>query len=121
MELQEKLVFLIVGGLAASCYVALAMILHALGLSPTTSSALAYVLCMPLGYFAHRSFTFRSVRSHRHAGVAYPAVQVIALLIATALTFISADTLGLPPIVAFFLAASGAAAASYVMQKRWVF
>jgi putative flippase GtrA len=121
LGLREKLIFLIVGGLSASCYIFLAEALHSVGLSPTASSASAYALCLPLGYLGHRSFTFRSMRSHRRAGIAYPAVQGIALLIAAGLTFISANVLGLPSMVAFFLAASGAALASYHMQKHWVF
>ena len=121
MYLREKALFLIVGGLSASCYIALAELLHKLGISPTASSAVAYVLCLPLGYFGHRWFTFRSTRSHRHSGMAYPAVQVIAWLIAVATTFISASIFALPSLVAFFLAAACAAAASYLMQKHWVF
>src|SRR6187399_1141456 len=121
LDLREKLVFLVVGGLSASIYVALAELLHFLGLSPTASSASAYAMCVPIGYLGHRSLTFRSMRSHRHAAIAYPAVQAIALIIAASLTFISANVFSLPSTVAFFLAAVSAASASYLMQKRWVF
>jgi putative flippase GtrA len=90
-------------------------------MSPMVSSASAYAICLPLGYFGHRSFTFRSTRSHRFAGIAYPEVQFIALLIAVAITFTSVGILGLPPTLAFLLAAIGAASVSYLMQRRWVF
>jgi putative flippase GtrA len=120
-ELREKLVFLIVGALSASCYIVLATALHYVGLSPTASSAFAYIVCLPLGYLGHRSFTFRSKRRHLYAGIAYPAVQVVALLIAVGITFVAAVIFAMPPVAAFFLAAICAAAASYFMQKHWVF
>jgi putative flippase GtrA len=121
LDLREKAVFLLVGTLSAACYIALSEVLHSLGISPTASSASAYIVCLPLGYFGHRAFTFRSSRSHRRAGIAYPVVQVIALGIAVGITFVSAAVIGLPSLLAFFLAALSAASASYFMQKHWVF
>ena len=120
-DMREKLVFLVVGGLSAGCYVILASALHSLALPPVVASAIAYVLCVPLGYLGHRFFTFRSRRPHRWAAIAYPALQGLALLMATAITFISASVLKHPPIVAFLLAAMITASASYLAQKHFVF
>ena len=119
LDLREKFTFLIVGGFCASWYIILAWALHFFRLSPTASSAWAYTLCLPLGYFGQRLITFRSARRHGVASVAYFTVQGIAVLIVTAVTFVSADVL--PPIVAFLLAGMTAASASYLMQKYWVF
>ena len=121
LDLREKFAFVIVGGFCAACYLSLAWVLHYLGVSPAASSAGAYVLCLPLGYFGQRSITFRSARRHGRASLAYFTVQGIAVLIVTAATFVSAEVLRHPPIVAFLLAAIIAATASYVMQKYWVF
>ena len=87
LDLREKFAFVIVGGFCAACYLSLAWVLHYLGLSPAASSAGAYVLCLPLGYFGHRSITFRSARRHGRASLAYFTVQGIAVLIVTAATF----------------------------------
>jgi putative flippase GtrA len=111
----------IVGGFCAGCYVTLAWGLHYLGLSPTSSSAWAYALCVPLGYFGQRSITFRSARRHGVASLAYFIVQGVAVLVVTGVTFVSADILRHPPIVAFLLGGMVGAAASYLMQKHWVF
>jgi putative flippase GtrA len=120
-HLKEKFVFLVVGGFCASFYIGLAEVVHSSGLTPTAASVLAYVVCIPLGYLGHRAFTFQSTRSHRHAGLAYPAVQVIALTIAAAVTFVSTHIFRLPATATFFLAALAAASASYFLQKNWVF
>jgi putative flippase GtrA len=120
-ELREKFFFIIVGGSCATCYIGLASALHYLGLSPPVSSAWAYALCLPLGYFGQRSITFRSSRRHGAATLAYFTVQGFAVLIVTAVTFVSAEWLRHPPIVAFLVAGMIAASASYLMQKYWVF
>jgi len=120
-HIKEKFVFLVVGGLCASFYIGLAEVVHSSGLTPTVASVLAYLVCIPLGYLGHRAFTFQSTRSHRHAELAYPAVQVIALTIAAAVTFVSTHIFRLPATAAFFLAGLAAASASYFMQKNWVF
>ena len=86
LDLREKFAFVIVGRFCASCYLSLAWGLHYLGLSPAASSAGAYVLSLPLGYFGQRSITFRSARRHGRASLAYFTVQGIAVLIVTAAT-----------------------------------
>jgi putative flippase GtrA len=78
---------------------ALAWALHFLWLSPTTSSALAYAVCIPLGYIGQRSITFRSSRPRGIALTAYLAVQGIAVLIVTAVTLVSAEVLRHPPVL----------------------
>jgi putative flippase GtrA len=121
MNIQEKVVFLIVGGVSASCYLSIAWALHLLGLWPTPSSAVSYALCIPLGYLGHRWLTFRSNQRHDWALPRYIVVQGLALLIATVTTFITSAMAGLPALVSFFLAAVVAASASYLMQRHWVF
>lgn len=121
LELREKVVFLIVGGFCATCYIGLASGLHYLGVAPSVSSALAYALCLPLGYLGQRSITFRSSRRHGAAALSYFSVQAFAVLVVTAVTFVSVEVLTHPPIVAFLVAGMIAASASYLMQKYWVF
>jgi putative flippase GtrA len=121
LDLREKFTFVVVGGFCATWYLGLASVLHYLGISPAGSSTAASVLCLPLGYFGQRSITFRSARRHGRASLAYFTVQGISVLIVTAVTFVSAEVLRHPPIVAFLLAGIVAATASYFMQKYWVF
>jgi putative flippase GtrA len=121
MRIQEKLVFLAVGGFSASCYLFIAWALHALGLWPTPSSAVSYALCIPLGYLGHRYLTFRSNQPHDRAAPRYIVVQGLALLIVTVTTFVASAVAELPALVSFFLAAVTAASASYLMQRHWVF
>ena len=121
LDLREKFTFLIVGGFCTSWYIILAWALHFFEVSPTASSAWAYTLCLPLGYFGQRLITFRSARPHGIASLGYFTVQGVGLLIATAVTFVSADVLRHPPLVAFVLAGMSAALVSYLAQKYWVF
>jgi putative flippase GtrA len=121
LELREKIAFLVVGGMNGLCYLVSAWVLHFFGLSPTLSSAAAYALCIPPGYLGQRWHTFRSTRPHSIAWIRYLAAQGIGLLVATAATFIASAVLGLPALLAFFLAAVAAASASYLIQKFWVF
>ena len=120
LALRETLMFLIVGGVNFLGYLFLASVLHTFGVSATMSSAAAYSLCLPSGYFGQRC-TFRSARSHSVASIRYLAAQFFGLTVATATTFIAASVLDSPALLAFFLAGAAAACASYLAQKWWVF
>jgi putative flippase GtrA len=120
-DLQEKVVFLIVGASCAGCYLILASTLHILGLPTTLSSTTAYTLCIPLGYFAHRHFTFRSDQPHNMSLPRYIIVQGVSVIVVTVITFIASVWMGLSPVFSFLFAAAIAAFTSYTTQKLWVF
>jgi putative flippase GtrA len=121
LAIRQKLTFLVVGGVSAACYILLAGLLHSFGLTPTVASTIAYVVCIPIGYIGHYLFTFRSTRHHTRASAAYLLVQVCALLVASAATFLFSQVLGLDSTFAFCFAAIAAATLSYLMQRHWVF
>lgn len=120
-QLREKLAFLIVGSVAAGCYVIFAEALYLSGSPPTLASVVAYSLCVPPTYLAQRRFTFRSARAHGAALGRYAGVQIVGLFVSTATTFLAWAIPGLASLQVFVLAAVVTASVSYLLQKHWVF
>jgi putative flippase GtrA len=121
LELREKLAFLVVGGTATVCYVALAGGLHFLGLSPATSSAAAYSLCIPPTYLAQRRYTFRSAQAHSVGLIRFVGTQGAGMLVASLSTSLATTVAGWAALPAFLLSAVAAASVTYFLQKLWVF
>jgi putative flippase GtrA len=118
---RELVSFVAVGAFNAAAYLLLASALKAFGLSTTLSSALAYAACVPPGYIAQRSWTFRSTSSVARSVPRYLSVQLVAWAVAIAATFVFAEVLGIPSLLSFAGAAASAAAVSFVLQRHWVF
>lgn len=90
-----------------------------LPLPDALASALAWVLCIPLGYLGHRRFTFAENHPHRHALWLYAATQGLSIGIVAGLSHLLAQGLFWPDLLLHLGASAVAAAASYLIN-RWV-
>lgn len=112
--------FLIVGGGLALFYATLAAVgTSQLPLPKAMSSAIVWVLCIPLGFWCHRRFTFVARRPHRFALWLYAATQVLGIGIAAGVSFLLARGAFWPDLVVHLFASALAAVASYLIN-RWV-
>lgn len=114
--------FLIVGAALAALYATLAALATSqLPLPKALSSALVWVLCIPVGFWCHRHFTFTTRTAHRHGLWLYAATQVLGLCIAAGTSFLLATGAFVPDIFVHLLASGLAALASYALNRRFTF
>jgi putative flippase GtrA len=112
--------FLIVGGSLAALYATLAALATSnLPLPKALSSALVWLLCIPVGFWAHRRFTFTTRQAHRHGLWLYAATQVLGIGIASGTSFLLARGAFWPDLFVHLLASGLAAIASYLIN-RWI-
>ena len=120
--LPEALRFATVGTASAGLYFALLWLLTVVTrLSLTLRATLAYGSGIFFNYLVQRSFTFRSVRQHHHAGPRYMVVQLGGMAINSAVIWLGVDVEHW-----WYPAVQVAAIAlttiwSYLGQKFWAF
>jgi putative flippase GtrA len=114
--------FLVVGGGMTALYsVAAALATTWLPLPKPASSAGVWILCIPLGYWCQRRFTFTGSTPHRHALWLYAAVQVMGIGIAATTSHFLARGAFWPDLMVHLLAAALAALLSYLVNRFIVF
>lgn len=112
--------FLVVGASLAALYATLAALATSqLPLPKALSSALVWVLCVPVGFISHRRFTFTTRRPHRHGLWLYGATQVLGIGIASGVSFLLARGQFWPDLFVHLFASGLAAVASYLIN-RWI-
>jgi putative flippase GtrA len=112
--------FLIVGGGMTALYSVLAALATTyLPLPRPLSAAAVWVLCIPLGFWCQRRFTFVASAPHRHAIWLYAATQVMGICIAATASHFLARGSFWPDLLVHLGAAALAAALSFVIN-RWV-
>jgi putative flippase GtrA len=112
--------FLIVGASLAALYATLAALATSqLPLPRALSSALVWVLCIPVGFISHRRFTFTTRQPHRYGLWLYGATQVLGIGIASGVSFLLARGQFWPDLCVHLLASGLAAIASYLIN-RWI-
>jgi putative flippase GtrA len=115
--------FLLVGGMAALCFVGLSMLMIDLrtGLPDWIVSALCYAAFIVPVYLAHRAYSFRSKTPHRVALPRYIAVQLSALFLAAIFSYVCYNVLGIQTASAAFLVIGLTSAVNFVVLKAWAF
>jgi putative flippase GtrA len=112
--------FLVVGGGLALLYATLAAIATSqLPLPKALSSGIVWVLCIPVGFWCHRRFTFVTRRPHRLGLWLYAATQGLGIGIAAGVSFLLARGAFWPDLAVHLLASGLAAVVSYLIN-RWV-
>jgi putative flippase GtrA len=112
--------FLVVGASLAALYATLAALATSqLPWPKALSSALVWVLCIPIGFLSHRRFTFTTRKAHRHGLWLYAGTQVLGIGIASGVSFLLARGLFWPDLFVHLLASGLAALASYLIN-RWI-
>ena len=114
--------FLIVGSAIAAVYSILAALATTyLPLPKSLSSVAVWVICIPLGYWSQRRFTFPGTTPHRHALWLYSAVQVMGIGIAAANSHLLARGSFWPDLMVHLFSAALAAVLSYLVNRLVVF
>jgi putative flippase GtrA len=115
--------FLLIGGMAALCFVGLSMLMIDLrtGLPDWIVSALCYAAFIVPVYLAHRAYSFRSKTPHRVALPRYIAVQLSALFLAAIFSYVCYNVLGMQTASAAFLVIGLTSAVNFVVLKAWAF
>ncbi|KAF0137886.1 MAG: Uncharacterized protein FD152_3 [Xanthobacteraceae bacterium] len=112
--------FLFVGATLAALYATLAALATSqLPLPKALSSALIWMLCIPIGFWTHRRFTFTTRTAHRHGLWLYAATQVLGIGIAAGVSFLFARGQFWPDLLVHLLASGLAAVASYLIN-HWI-
>lgn len=112
--------FLVVGGGMTALYSVLAALATTyLPLPKPLSSAGVWMLCIPLGFWCQRRFTFTASAPHRHAIWLYAATQVMGICIAATASYLLARGLFWPDLAVHLGAAALAAVLSYLIN-RWI-
>jgi putative flippase GtrA len=112
--------FVIVGGGMTALYSVLAAVATThLPIPRSLSSAGVWVLCIPLGFWCQRRFTFTDGAPHRHAIWLYAATQVMGICIAATASYLFARGSFWPDLTVHLGAAGLAAVLSYLIN-RWI-
>lgn len=114
--------FLAVGGGIALLYATLAALATShLALPKALSSGVIWVLCIPLGFWLQRRFTFAARQPHRHGLWLYAGTQILGLGIVASISFLLATGVFWPDLGVHLLASGLAAIASYLINHWIVF
>lgn len=114
--------FLVVGTALAGLYALLAALATSqLPLPKALSSALVWLMCVPVGFWCHRRFTFPDDTAHRHGLALYAASQVLGIGIAATVSFLLATGSFRHDLPVHLLASGLAALASYQLNRRFTF
>ena len=112
--------FLFFGGAASVFYATLAALATShLSLPKPMSAGGAWIICIPLGFWCQRRFTFAANFPRRHGFWLYAATQILGICtVATASHFFAVGVFW-PDVVVYLTASAMAAIVSY-MINRWV-
>jgi putative flippase GtrA len=114
--------FLVVGsGMTALYSVLAALATTHLPLPRPLSAAGVWVLCVPLGFWCQRRFTFTASAPHRLALWLYAATQVMGICIAATASHLFARGLFWPDLAVHLGAAALAAVLSYLANRLVIF
>ena len=114
--------FLVVGAGLALPYATLAALATShLPLPKALSSGVIRVLCIPLGCWHQRRFTFTGRRPHKHGLWLYTATQLLGLGIVASVSFLLASGIFWPDLGVHLLASALAAVASFLINHWIVF
>lgn len=112
--------FLLVGGGMAVLYAVLAALATShLPLPKPVSAGLAWILCIPLGFWLQRRFTFADSIPSRHALWLYAATQLLSICTVAGVSYLFARGVFWPDLLVHLFASGLAAVASYLIN-RWI-
>ncbi len=121
-DLREPLVFCLVGVSLALIYFVMAYLgSSGIGMAPAIASACAYLLMIPLAYFAHRIITFRSSAVHRVAFPRFVVTSCLGVALSWFIPYVASQMFAAPHWVAFLAVCIIVPALSFVTTRAWVF
>ena len=121
-ELREPLVFGVVGVSLALIYFVMAYAgSSGIGLQPAIASFCAYLLMIPLAYFAHRIITFRSSALHSVALPRFVVTSGMGVALSWVIPYLASKLFAAPHWLAFLAVCVIVPALSFVTTRAWVF
>ena len=119
---RQLVVFCAVGVSLAMVYFVIAYAGSSLlGLEAATSSVAAYVLMIPLGYFAHRIITFRSSAFHKVAFPRFVVTSSMGVGLSWVIPYLASRLFAAPHWIAFLAVCVIVPTLSFVTTRAWVF
>lgn len=114
--------FLLVGGALALVYALVAALATSqLPWPKAVSAGVAWIACIPLGFWCHRHFTFTGSARRPFAIGLYALTQVLGIAIGGGVSFLFATGVFLPDLFVHLGASALAAIVSYVINRRMTF
>jgi len=121
-ELREPIVFGIVGASLALVYFAIAYFGAAvIGAEAQVASAAAYLILIPVGYYAHRVVTFRSKSRHMVALPRFIASTCGGIALSWVVPYMAVRMFDAPQWMAFLAVCVVIPATSFALLRMWVF
>jgi putative flippase GtrA len=121
-DVRQLIVFCAVGVALAAVYFVVACALSSgLGLKVAMASVTAYVLMIPLGYFAHRIITFRSSAFHKVAFPRFVVTQCLAVALSWLIPNAASGLFAAPRWLAFLAVCVVVPLVSFAAARAWVF
>jgi putative flippase GtrA len=121
-DLRQPVVFGVVGVSLALIYFVMAYAgSSGIGLEPSIASGCAYLLMIPLAYFAHRIITFRSSKIHSVAFPRFVVTSCMGVALSWVIPYLASQILGAPHWLAFCAVCVIVPALSFVTTRAWVF
>ena len=122
-RLFAKLIrFSFVGAASGITYaVAVALLVSGLGVTPTTSSVLGYLIALPVSFLGHRTYTFRSRATIVPEFIRFTSVHLVNMFVSLAGMAWAVDFLGLSYWVGILAAITLVPIATYITTDLWVF
>jgi putative flippase GtrA len=111
-----------VGAIATLIYMGiLVALVEILQLDPVLSSVIAFIFILIGSYYANRSWTFRSNRTHGYTFPRYIMVSLSGLLLNTGLMFLTVNILGWWYISGQMIALAAVPLSNFILNFYWSF
>jgi putative flippase GtrA len=121
-DLRQPVVFCLVGVSLALVYFVMAYAgSSGIGLEPAIASGCAYLLMIPLAYFAHRIITFRSTAVHKVAFPRFVVTSCMGVALSWVIPYLASQLFATPHWVAFLAVCVIVPMLSFVTTRAWVF
>lgn len=123
LEKHRKLIgFTLFGCLSGSIYaVILVVSVDILGFPPFFGSVIAFALGVPVSYFGNRWVSYRSNNTLAPEALRFLIVQLISLMLTSALVHLMADRFTIPTYIAVIIAFIVAPIISLILFELWVY
>jgi putative flippase GtrA len=120
--LRQPITFVLVGVSLALIYFVVAYAGSSrIGLQPAIASFYAYLLMIPLAYFAHRVITFRSSAVHSVAFPRFVVTSCIGVALSWVIPYLASQLFAAPHWLAFLAVCVIVPTLSFVTTRAWVF
>ena len=121
-DVRQLVVFGVVGVALALIYFVVAYAGSSrIGLAPPVASGLAYILMIPLAYFAHRIITFRSSAFHTVAFPRFVVTSCMGVALSWVIPYLGSRLFAAPHWLLFLAVCVIVPTLSFVTTRAWVF